>query len=79
MPALVERQRVVAAGAVAPRRHPARVRQRLQMPADRGLRQLQHRAQLADRQLLALEQQQHPAAGRIGQRRKVIEDCGIHP
>ena len=44
--ALVERQRVVAARAVAPRRHPAGVRQRLQMPADGGLRQLEHGAEL---------------------------------
>ena len=78
--ALVQRQRVVAAGAVAARRHPARVRQRLQVPADRRLRQLQHRAQLRDRQLVPLEDEQHPAAGRIRQRREVVENGrGIHP
>ena len=44
--ALVERQRVVAARRLAARGDPARVRQRLEVPADRGLRQLQDRAQL---------------------------------
>ncbi len=79
MPALVERERVVAAGAVAPRGDPAGIRQRLEMAADGGLRQLQHGAQLADGQLVALEHQQHPAPGRVGKRREVVEDCGFHP
>ena len=77
--ALVERQRVVPAGAVAPRRHPVGVRQRLQVPADGGLRQLEDRAQLRHRQLVALEEQQHPAARRIRERGQVVEDrAGQH-
>ena len=75
--ALVERQRVVAAGAVAPRRHPAGVRQRLQVPADRRLRQLQHRAELRHRQLVPLEDEQHAAARRVRERRQVVEDGGV--
>ena len=70
----VERERVVPARAVAARRHPAGVGQRLQVAADRRLRQLQHGAELGHRQLVALEQQQHAAAGRVGQRGERIED-----
>ena len=73
--ALVERQRVVAARAVAARRDPAGVRQRLQVPADGGLRQLQHGAELRHRQLVPLEQQQHPAAGRIRERASGRRRC----
>ena len=78
--ALVERERVVAARAVAPRRRPSSAsEQRLQVPADGGLRQLQHGAQLRHRQLVPLEQEQHPAPRRVGQRGQVVEDCSFHP
>ena len=73
---VVERHRVEAAGAVAPRRHPAVVGQRLQVAADGRLRQLQDAAQLGHGQLVPLEQQQHPAARRVGQRGQVVEDGG---
>ena len=70
------RQAVEARGAVAPRRHPAAVGQRLEVAAHGRLRQLQHRTQLGHGQLVALEQQQHPAAQRVGQRRHVLEHLG---
>ena len=71
---VVERHAVEAAGAVAPRGHPVVICQRLQVPAHARLRRLQHGAQLRHRQLVLLEQQQHTAAGRIGQRRHVVEN-----
>ena len=49
------------------------------MTTDRGLRQLEHRAQLADRQLVAFEQDEHPAAERVAEHGEVVEDCGFHP
>ncbi len=49
------------------------------MPADRGLRQLRDGAELRNRQLVPLEQQQHPAAGRVAEHGQVIEDCRFHP
>jgi hypothetical protein len=79
MSALVERERVVAAGAVPSRADPPGIRQSLEMAADRGLGELQDGAQLADSQLLALEHQQHPAPGRVRKRSEVIEDRGFHP
>ena len=48
---------VQPAGRLAARGHPAAVGQRLQVPADGRLRQLQHVAQLRDGQLVALEHQ----------------------
>ena len=77
--AFVERQRVVAARSVAPRRHPLGIGQSLEVPADGRLRELQDGTQLAHRQLVLFEQEQHSAAGRIGQRRQIIEDCRFHP
>ena len=58
---------------------PSGVGQRLQVTADRRLRELEDGAQLRHRQLVALEHQQHPAAGRVGQGREVLENRGIHP
>src|SRR3979409_480310 len=52
------------------------------MAVSRRLRQLHDAAELGDRQLMAVEQQQDAAARRVGQRRQGIEDCGrarIHP
>ena len=60
---LVAAHAVEPARAVAPRRHPVVVGQRLQVPADARLRHLQHRAQLRHRQLVLLEQQQHRGSG----------------
>ena len=69
---LGELQRVKPARAIAPRLHPAFVGERLEMPADRRLRQLQHRAELRDRELVTLEQRQHAAAHGIGQARPCV-------
>ena len=55
---LVARHRVEVAGAFGARRDPAAVGQRLQMAADRRLRQLHDAAQLGDGQLVPVEQQQ---------------------
>ena len=49
------------------------------MAADRGLRKLEDGAELRDRQLVALEHEQHAAAGGVGQGGQVVEDCGFHP
>ena len=49
------------------------------MPADRRLRQLEHGAKLGNRELVALEHQQHAAAGGVGQGGQVIENCCFHP
>ena len=78
---LVERHAVEPAGAIAPRHHPPVVRQRLQVAAHGGLRQLQHGAQLRHGQLVPFERQQHPDPDGVGQRRHVVENWGghIHP
>ena len=47
--------------------HPALVGQDLQVPADRGLRELQDVAQLGHPQLVPLQQAQQPQAGGVGQ------------
>src|SRR5688500_20202421 len=47
------------------------------MSADRRLRQLHHRAELGNRQLGAVEQQQQAAAGRIRQDAEVVEDRAV--
>ena len=78
-PAVVERERVVAARAVPSRGDPSGIEERLEVTADRGLRQLEDGAELGDRQLVALEHHQHAAASRIGQRRQVVKDCRFHP
>ena len=77
--AIVERERVVAAGAVPSRGDPSGIEERLEVTADRRLRQLEDGAQLGDRQLVALEHHQHAAASRIGQRGQVVKDCRFHP
>src|SRR6188768_2136983 len=48
------------------------------MTADGRLRKLHHRADLGDRQLVPLENQEHAAAGRVGQRAQVLEDGCFH-
>ena len=79
-PAVVERQACSSGscrrGATRPIRRPSK---RLQVAADRRLRQLQDGAELRDRELVALEHQQHAAAGGVGQSGQVVENCGFHP
>src|SRR4051794_3138694 len=78
--AVVERQGVIPARAVTPRAHPLRIRQRLQVPADGRLRQLDDGAELRHGQLLPFEDQQHPSAGRVRERGEVVKDgWSIHP
>ncbi len=52
---------------------PSRVGERLQVAADRRLRQLKHGAKLRDRQFLLVEEPEHPTAGRVGKHRKRVE------
>ncbi len=66
-------QTVVARSAIATRDHPAVVGQGLEVAADGRLRQLQHGAQLGDRQLEPLEQDEQPAAHGIGEGRHVLQ------
>ena len=76
--ALVERQGVVPARALAARHDPVRISQRLQMPAHRGLRQLKDRAELRHRQLMPIQQEQHPAPRGVREDRQVVEDRRVH-
>ena len=71
---LVDRHAVEPAGAVAPGRDPVVVGQRLEVPADAGLRHLQHCAELGDGQLVLFEQEEHPAPCGVRQRRHVLEN-----
>ena len=73
---LVARHRVEVARALGARRNPAAVGQRLQVAADRRLRELHDAAELRHRQLVPVEQQQDAAARRVGQRGEVVEDGG---
>ena len=70
---LVDREAVIAAGTVASRDHPTGVSERLQMPTHGRLRQLQNRAHLRNRELMAFEQEQQSASQRVGERRHVVE------
>ena len=76
-PALVERQRVMAARPVAPRDDPVRIRQRLEVSAHGRLWKLQHGAQLRHGQLLPLQQEQHTAPHRVRQDAQILEDFGL--
>src|SRR5687767_13364670 len=49
------------------------------MAADRGLRQLEDRAQLGYRELVAFEEHQDAAACRIAQDGQIVEYRGFHP
>ncbi len=77
----VAHHRVKVARALGARRDPAAVGQRLEMPAHRGLGQLQHGAQLRHGQLVTVEDQQEAAARRVRERREVVVNGGraIHP
>jgi hypothetical protein len=44
------------------------------VPADGGLRQLEHRADLVYGQLVPFEGQEHPAANRVGQHGHVVKN-----
>ena len=63
----IRRNSVMATGALSARLHPAFRSQHLQMPADRGLRQLENGPQLIHGQLIPLEGEQQPAPRRIGE------------
>ena len=79
---LVGRHDVEVARAFGAPRHPSGISERLEMTADRGLRQLHDGAELRDGQLVTIEQQQDAAARRVGQRGQAIENCrrvGVHP
>jgi hypothetical protein len=79
---LFSRHRIQVARALGSRADPPGIGQGFQMAADRRLGQLHDAAELGHGQLVPVEQQQDPAAGRIGQRGEVVEDCGgpaIHP
>jgi len=66
----VAAHRVETARPFGARTDPASVGQRLQVAADRRLRQLHDPAQLGDRQLVAIEQQENAAPRRVRKRRK---------
>ncbi len=73
---------VVAAGPVPPRHHPPAVGQRLEVPADGGLRQLQYCADLRHRELVPLDAHEHAHADRVREDSQVVENRGsrlIHP
>ena len=79
---LVSGHRVQTAGPLRARSHPPVIGERFEMPAHGRLRQLQDSAQLGNGQLMPIEEQQDPAARRIGQRGQMIEDsrcAAIHP
>ena len=65
---------VEPARAFATRHNPALVAENLEMTAHSRLRQLEHPAQLPDHELTAVEQQQDPAARRIGEGADAVED-----
>ena len=64
---------VVATRAFLPGAHQPFVGQHLEVPAHGRLRQLEHRAQLGDCALMALENEQQPAPGGVGQCRHSVE------
>ena len=70
---IVTRHRVEVARAFMARRNPPAVRQRLQVTADGGLGELQDAAQLRDRQLVPIQEEQNAAPRRVGQCVQVIE------
>ena len=72
--------RIQTAGGFAARGDPAGTGERLEVAADRRLRQLEDAAERGHRQLTALEQQQNAAPRRIGERGEAIENgCAFHP
>ena len=79
---IVARHRVEPARPFRARGEPPAVAERLQVAADRGLRQLHDTAELGNGHLVALENQEEPAARRVSERREMVEDfrrTRIHP
>ncbi len=81
---LVDQRAVAPGGALLAVGDPAARRQRAEVAAGGRLRQLQHLAELRDRQLLALEDQQQPAAERFVELRQIVEQgsgrhISVHP
>ena len=74
---LVDRERVVAARAVAPGGDPAGVGEQLEVPRDGGLRQRERVAQLDDRQLDAVEAREHAAARGVGEQAELAEQAAV--
>src|SRR5690606_21794012 len=67
-------QTVETTRAVRTHGDPPLVGQDLEVTADRRLRELEHRTQLAHRQLVTLEDAEEPRPRRVGQRRQPVED-----
>src|SRR5262245_46752034 len=77
---VVDRERVKTARPIPPRSAPFALRQSLQMPAYRGLRQLHDIAEFRHGQLAAFKNGEHPDSNRVRQNSKLIDDCGsFHP
>ena len=70
--------RIEVTGAFPSSRDPLAVRQRLQMTADRRLRQLHHGTQLRDRHLLPFEEKQNAVPGGIRESGQVFENWVAH-
>ena len=76
----LERHAVEPARALGPGGHPPIVGQHLQVPAHRRLRELQHRAQIGDGELVALDEPERAGPRRVGERAHPAEHggCGSH-
>ena len=71
---------VAVGGPVLARTHPPRIGKHLEVATHRGLRELQHRAELTDGELLPLQHQEEPGADRVGEcREAVVEGGSFHP
>ena len=68
---------IEAAGSVAAGDDPSVVGEGLEVAADRGLRELQDRAELRDRELVAVEEEQDPAPRHVGEDGEAVEDGGL--
>jgi hypothetical protein len=68
------REAVVTEPSVLARLHPPLVRQRLQVPAHRRLGDLQHGAELPDRELATVEQREDADPRLVAERVEVVQD-----
>src|SRR5690348_2961404 len=66
--------RIKAARAFSARDHPPLIAQNLEMPTDGRLRELEHRAELPDHELAAVEEQENSAPRRISEGADAVED-----